>query len=1012
MTFLTDLALRRSGLTLVLAVALVGGGVLAALSLNQELTPDLDFPILTVITAQPGADVVDVDAQITGPVAAAIASVGSVRSTQATSRDGLSLVIAQFDFGDDMREAEREVSRAVAGLRLPQGVGQPTVSRFDFNQTLPVVQISLSGAASLAEIDRFARDDLAPKLRAISGVASADVSGGATRQVDVVLDATRVREAGLTTQQIIGALQASNVSLPAGSVPSAGGVVPARVSGQLASVSAFEDLVVGVRAPTAAQPVPAPIRLRDVATVAVTEGNSGSISRTNGRPSVTIALSKTQGANTVTVVDRVRDAVAEAHRRAGDRITVETVLDLSTEIRESISGLTREGSIGGIAAMVVVGLFLGLASSLVIGTSIPLSVLAALLLLWQQGFTLNILTLGALTIAIGRVVDDSIVVLENVFRHIREGDDLDHAVRGGTREVSTAILGSTLTTVAVFAPLALTGGIVGVLFRPFALTVTYALLASYIVALTVIPVIARFLIRHHLAQGGAAESRGRLQRAYLPALSWSLGHRAATLGIAALLFLGSVALIPGIPTSFISSGSTKQFQVTVSPRDPAPSVGALVAAAETAERAISEVPKVRLYQTTIDLGGSSSFFALASAFQGQGGRAATILVKLERDADLEATARIVRERLDAIGSLAARVQGASSSDLSSQLQLSVRGDDVDVVRTAGRQVAAAVAGIPGIESVTSSALQSQPGLSIRVDPQRALAVGLTPVQVALQLRELTTPQVVGRVRFGDESLNVVARYETSGIRDVSTVPVGRPPTPLGQIATIERTDAPTTLTRLDQSPAASISGRIVGRATGEVNDDVRRRVGELSLPAGVEVVYGGSLQQFQESFNGLLIGIGVAALVVYGVMVLLMGSLAAPFAIMFSLPLALVGAIGALVLTGRALGLPALFGMLMLVGIVVSNGIVLIDFVQQLRRRGLSPGEALLEGGRLRLRPVLMTAAATIVALVPMSLGLTEGAIIAAELATVVIGGLLTSTLLTLVVVPVVYAFLSRVRQA
>lgn len=1008
MTFLTDLALRRSALTIVLALALVGGGIVAAVSLNQELTPDLGFPILTVITTQPGADAVDLAEQVTTPVEAAVASVPSVRSIQSTSGDGLSLVVAQFDFGQDMRAAEQEVGRAVAALRLPQGVGQPAVSRLDLNQTLPVVQLSLSGSAPLAEIDRVAREDLGPKLAAIDGVASVDVTGGAIRRVDVVLDAERVRQAGLTTQQIIGALQASNVSIPVGAVPAPSGALPARVSGQLASIEALSDLVVGVRVATPAQPVAAPIRLRDVATTGITSGSSGSISRTNGRPSIAIALSKTQSANSVTVVDRVRAVIADSRARLGDRIEVQTVLDQSTVIRESIGGLTREGSIGALAAMVVVGLFLGVSSALVIGTSIPLSVLAALLLLWQQGLTLNILTLGGLTIAIGRVVDDSIVVLENVFRHVREGDDLEHAVRTGTREVSTAILGSTLTTVAVFAPLALTGGIVGVLFRPFALTVTYALLASYIVALTVIPVVARFFVARHLARGAGAESRTRLQRLYLPVLGWSLRYRALTLGIAALLFLGSVALIPTIPTAFISSGSTKQFQVSVAPLVPAPTPDQLVATAEAAERAIASVPKVRLFQTTINLGGTSSFLALASALSGRDARVAAIIVVLEPDADLEATARLVQERLDAVDTLVARVQGASSSDFSSQLQLSVRGEDLETVRRAGRQVAEAVAGIAGIEGVTSGALQSQPGLSIRVDPQRALGVGLTPVQVALQLRELTTPQTATRVRLGDERLDVVVRYDAAAVRDVSAVLVGRPPTPLGQIATIERTDAATSLTRLDQKAGATISGRIVGRATGEVNDEVRARVGALSLPPGVEVVYGGSLQQFQESFNGLFVGIGIAIVVVYVVMVLVMGSLGAPFAIMFSLPLALVGAVGALAVTHRALGLPALFGLLMLVGIVVSNGIVLIDFVQQLRRRGMSPREALLEGGRLRLRPVLMTAAATIVALVPMSLGLTEGAIIAAELATVVIGGLLTSTLMTLVVVPVVYTFLTR----
>ncbi len=1022
MTILTDLALRRPAVTLLLAVALLLGGGAAALQLNQELTPDLSFPFITVVTLQPGADAVDVAEGVTKPVESALASVAGLRSVQSTSTDGLSIVATQFDFGHDMRAAEQDIARLVANVRLPQGATAPQVSRIDLNQALPIVQLSLSGPAGLEEADRVARQELLPKLKAIDGVQSAEVTGGLARRIDVVLDPSRMRQAGIGVQQVTGALLASNVSIPAGSLPGPDGLISVRVIGQLTAVEQIGDLVVGARGAAPATPAPggpgvpgAPspaagtaqlVRLRDVASARVVSVPSGGISRTNGEPGIAIAVFKSQGANTVSVADGVREVIEASRGSLGDRLRISTILDGSVPVRESITGLSREGSIGAVAAVLVVWAFLmSVRSALVVGVSIPLSVLAALLLLWGQGFTLNILTLGGLTIAVGRVVDDSIVVLENIFRHVREGDDLEHSVRAGTREVSTAILGSTLTTIAVFLPLTFTGGVVGVLFRPFALTVTYALLASLVVAAAVVPVIARAFVARQLGRGGSAEGRGPLQRAYGRALSWSLRHRLAALGGAALLFAASLALVPLIPTSFIPESSQKQFFVAVAPATGAPTPERALELAQAAERIIAELPSVRLHTTTI-AGGGSNLFSVGSALQGQGTGGATIIVVLEPSADLAAVTQLARERLRDVPGATTRVQSMGGGGFSSQLQLSLRGEDADKVREAGERALAEIQRIPGVQRATSPALGTRSSLAVTVDAQRARAVGLTPAQVALQLRELTMSQTVTQVRIGGERLDLVVRSDPAALGDLAAIPVGRPATPLSQVATIQRAETATVVTRLDQLPAVTISGTITGRSTGEVNADVRTRIAALSLPAGVEVVYGGTLQQFQESFSGLFIGIALAIVIVYAVMVIVMGSLLGPFAIMFSLPLALVGALAALALTGRSLGLPALFGVLMLVGIVVSNGIVLIDFVQQLRERGASPREALLTGGRLRLRPVLMTAAATIVALLPMSFGLTEGAIIAAELATVVIGGLLTSTLLTLVVVPVVYSLL------
>jgi HAE1 family hydrophobic/amphiphilic exporter-1 len=767
------------------------------------------------------------------------------------------------------------------------------------------------------------------------------------------------------------------------------------------------------------------VLLKDVAAVTIKQSAAGSISRTNGQPSIGISIIKTQQGNTVTVAQSAKRIAQEAQARLGDNVRVTTTLDLSTTITESIDGLTREGITGALVATLAIWVFLlSFRNAIVAAVSIPLSVVVAIIALYFQGFTLNILTLGALTIAVGRVVDDSIVVLENIHRHIQEGDDLTKAVLSGTREVSVAILGATLTTVAVFLPLGFTGGIVGVFFKPFALTVTFALLASLMVALTIVPVLTRmFGGRRRLGTRRgmqAAEKDTVIQKAYTPILRWALNHRAFTLVIAAVAFFSSFALAPLIPTAFLSTPGEKFFQVSVMAIGNT-SPEATLEKAIAAEKVIAALPHVVTYDTTITLGGgaTSGIAALSRAFQGQAAQGASITVTLEKEADLPAIEQQAREALGALPDAVARVISSGAQSTNSQLQVSVVGDDQASVQAAITQVLEELRGVEGVTDISSAASVALPELAVNVDTQKAMAVGQTPAQVALLIRDLTAGQTVTQVTLPDEGrINVVMRADPAYLRSVDALkglPVGVSAdgarVTLAEIADIQQTLAPAQVTRLNQKVSATVNGVLTAANTGEVNQEVQRRLNALSLPAGTRVEYGGVLQQFQDSFNSLYVSILAAMVIVYLTMVIVMGSLLSPFIIMFSLPLAFVGALAALAVTGRALSISSLFGILMLIGIVVTNGIVLIDFVNQLRRRGYGVRDALMEGGRLRVRPVLMTAVCTVIALIPMSLGFTEGALLATELATVVIGGLVSSTLLTLIVVPVVYSLFEGLRS-
>ncbi len=1008
-----ELSLKRASVTLLIALALVGGGLYAMLNINQELTPDLEFPIVTVITQAPGAAAEDVADQVTVPLEASIGNVSGLRSLNTVSADNVSIMVAQFDFGHDMMQAEQEINSGISGATISDTARTPTVSRLNLNQTLPVVQFSLSGDLEIPELERIARQQIEPEIRTLDGVQNVDVLGGLARQIVIRFDPAEMRGRGVSPDQISGVLQAHNVSAPAGNIGQAGDSQAVRVVGTFESIEEIESLVVGVdeSAP------PQAVRIGDVATVETENFPAGSISRTNGLPSVGIAVTKTQDGNTVSVANDVTETLDSLN--LPDEVDTDVILDQSIFIEEAIFGLSRDALIGAIGAILAVWvLLLSFRSAIIAGVSIPLSVLFAIMVLYFQGMTLNILTLGGLAIAIGRVVDDSIVVLENVYRHVQESDELDGAIVRGAREIAVPVIGSTLTAIGVFAPLIFATGIAGVLFRPFALTVTIALLASTVVALTIVPVIARFWVgRSQLGAQRGEQHETFLQRVYTPILRWSLTHRLITIGLAAVLFIGTLGLLTVVPTTLLPEEEEPEFGIGVSLPPGIGTTEEVIGIGIEAEQVIGDLPGIETYNMSVTLGGGDDVFSLGRALTGGGTRGIDFFIQLEEDADVVEVRELAVDRLEALDDdLQVSVQGGGDQS-QDQLQLSVVGDDQDEVRSVAIQLYEAVQGVDGLTDVTSAAAAERDEIVVEVNPDAALAAGANAGEISQQIRRLIAGEEVTNVQLegerGELTVLLTANAEAiSSVEDLGDILVGpaEEPVPLGEIAELREVSGPAQVTRENQRVAGVIQGQISGRAVGDVQADIDEVVDAMELPDGVSVEYGGALQQFQEGFEQLILGIVAAIVIVYVVMVMVMGSLIYPFIIMFTLPLTSIGALLALFVTGRPLSLAALFGMLMLVGIVVANGIVLIDFINQLRERKLSVFDALMEGGRLRVRPVLMTAISTILALLPMSLGLTEGAEIATDLAIVVIGGLLSSTLLTLVVVPVIYSLIESLR--
>jgi HAE1 family hydrophobic/amphiphilic exporter-1 len=985
----------------------------------------VDFPYITVSTVYPGASSDDVTNQVSIPIETAMAQIPRLKTMRSTSLESFSLVFAEFEFGTNMKDVEQQLNGKLRNLALPNGPNgtpvQPTLSNFSFNSQ-PIVWVTVEGkqGQNAEEIGKWAREVAKPAFVKLPDVGSIEVTGDPVNLLTIRIRPQDLQAKGLSLTDVSNALRANNLSFPAGTTDVGGQTVPVRTAFTFSNPQQVGEIIVAsssggfggaTTGAQGAQQPQAPTRLKDVADVQVVTNNASGISRANGKPGVLIQVFKTQTGNTVTVSDGVIEKIKELNNQ-NPQVNLGIIYDQALQVRKSVEGLLKEGGLGALFAVVVIFFFLrNVRSTLVTAISIPTSIVVAFILLWWQNITLNIMTLGGLAIAVGRVVDDAIVVLENIFRHVQKGEPVPLAVRRGTREVAGAITSSTITTVAVFLPLGFVGGITGQFFLPFALTVTFALLASLFVALTIVPVFASFFITPKSV--GQEHGDTWLQKLYTPSLKWSLKHRWLTVFFALALFVASIASVGifKVPFAFLPESGDKLINVTINTA-PGTDQATVVSVTDKVEQVLDQYRQrgtVTLYQTTIS--GDSAFSRQQRAFGGNTGNA-TILVRLDSSAKTNEVSAELRREMEALkpegGSISVAPLGGFSSNT---LSMVVQGADPNAVREASNQVVEALTPISQLVNVKSDVTAVTPQIVVTPDPTRSAAANTAVI--GAQLRNLLQGQSAGTIKFATgQQLDAIlllppptATNLDEYINTLKQLPV-LGPVRLGDVANVSRIDGTNQTTRIDQFLAATVRADITVEDTGGVTRTAQDKVKALALPAGVTVSLSGTGQQQQEAFLGLGIAMLAAIALVYIVMVITFGSLIEPFAILFSLPLALIGALGALVITQRALGLPAMIGMLMLIGIVVTNAIVLIDLFGQLRKEGMSRYDALVQAGRTRLRPILMTAIATILALTPLALGFSEGSIIAAELGTVVIGGLLSSTFLTLVVVPVVLSLL------
>ncbi|ASK61210.1 Swarming motility protein SwrC [Virgibacillus phasianinus] len=1022
----------------ILTIIVVIAGLYSGLNMKQETMPDITLPNVSVMTTYPGAAPDEIAEEVTEPIEQRIQNLKGVELVSSTSLANASSVQIQFNFDADMDEATNEVESALSDLDLPEGAEDPQVSRLSLN-AFPVIALSISDENhSLEQLTTTVEEDVVPKLEGLEGVSDAQITGQQVQKVTIDFDKEKLAEYGLSEDTIKQLIQGSDISFPLGLTNFDGKVKNLVIDGNIATVKDLRNLEIPItpkqtdqsgqesQMKQTGQSVPQTqgsmklptVQLNDLADIEVV-GETESISRTNGEDSIGIQIVKAADANTVEVVNAVKDAIDGFEEDLG--LTVTTTFDQGEPIEEAVSTMLGKALFGAIFAVVIILLFLrSIKTTLISIVSIPLSLLMAVFLLHQMDITLNIMTLGALTVAIGRVIDDSIVVIENIYRRMAlPGEELrgKELIREATRQMFIPIFSSTIVTIAVFLPLGLVSGQVGEMFLPFALAVVFALSASLIVAVTIVPMLAHSLFKKKLSEVAAIESKkqdtkpGRLVTFYKKVLDAALNHKIITLGGATVVLVASLFLVPVIGVSFLPSDEQKMLMVTYSP-EPGQTREEAEEIALDAEEFFSDRAGVTTYQYS--LGGGSPM-----GMMGMGG-GNSALFYVEYADDFENFSGEGTKVVDSLNKTTDEGEWGSIDFASmggSGLQLFVYGDNMDDIQSAVNQILPLMKENEDLEKVESSISEAYDQYTLVANQEKLSQYGLTAGQIGMNLSNGGEAEVLTTVKHDGEDVNVYIEVEDEQYDSIEDLTNSEVKTPLGttvkieDVMDVEEGKSPDTIERREGKMYASLSADVTSDDVAAISTELEEKVSDQDLPNGVNVEFGGVTEQINESFTQLGLAMLAAVAIVYFVLVVTFGGALAPLAILFSLPFTVIGGLVALWIANEPLSVSAMIGALMLIGIVVTNAIVLIDRVIHKEKEGFSTREALLEAGSTRLRPILMTALATIGALIPLAIGLEGGGLISKGLGVTVIGGLTSSTLLTLVIVPIVYEAFARFRK-
>ena len=1051
---LAKLSLANRSVVALITIIIAIFGLISVGALKQELIPSFETPQAAIVTTYPGASPEVIDKQVSEPIENAVRALDGLVTSSSTSQSNVSIVRVEFDYGTSTAKVKESLNSALATLSLPADAKAKVLSgSFD---SVPVIALGVSANSGNNEaIGKILAETATPLLSSVPGVRDVTISGVVEKRINLKLKQSVLTANGLSAQSITSALQANGFVIPAGTIDDNKGSISVEVGTPVNSLAAFKALPLigskttvtnspsipsstgmpsgfsgqipsGFKIPTTSTPSVSTsitaLTIADVATVTYENAPVTSIARVNGKAALAISITKTQDANTVAISKGVTAKMDELKKKLGD-VTITTIFDQAPYVSKSLENLSTEGLLGlGFAIIIILLFLMSVRSTLVTAISIPTSVLITFIGLGWFGYSLNLFTLSALTIAIGRVVDDSIVVIENINRHLSYGEPKRKAILRAVREVSGAITAATITTIAVFLPIALVGGIVGELFRPFAFTFAIALAASLFVSLTIVPVLAYWFLKspaeishkdeaaasaHSIAVRDAEEAKERksiLQRSYIPILQWTQKRPVVTLVSAFAILMMTFALVPQLKTDFIGSSGSNSFVInqelpagqTLDQQDKA---------AAKVEAILLSHEEIEVVQTTIGSSGDGRVAFGAAA----GGT--SIQVTTKENVDQAALKKSLEKAFAAdstLGTVKFSSGGGGGFGSSSTIDIKVKAPDDTKLNLAIAAVQKAMKGTKDVSEITNSLAEKQRTLRVTVDRKAAAKKGLTEITVSGLVAAAMKPSSIGKVNIDsvETSIYVVKTDIPDTVAKVRNIqiPTASGLTKLSSIAKIEEVKVPVSINSEKGDRTAKVSLTPSGKNLGAISADVTKRLNKVELPLGATASIGGVTASQADSFSQLGLALLAAIAIVFIVMVATFASIIQPLILLISIPFAATGALVMLLVTDTALGVPALIGMLLLVGIVVTNAIVLIDLINQYRKDGRPTQEAIMDGARQRLRPILMTALATIFALTPMALGVTGGGgFISQPLAIVVIGGLFSSTVLTLVIVPVLY---------
>ena len=985
---------------LILIVIVIG--IVSFSKLQIDLLPQMELPYVMVQTSYQGAGPEEIENIISRPLEQTLSTVENIEGIMSISSEGNSLVLMEFAFNTDMDEIMLQIRERVDVIKgfLPEGTSSPLALKLDPN-ALPIVQLAVSSKVDLYTTQKIAEDVIAPRFERIEGTASASVTGGLEQEVEVMLKEEIIKGYNLSSSYVSQILMAENLNMPGGTVKKGNNELTVRTMGEFKTVEEIKNLTIPLtRGGT--------VRLQDIADVNLKSKDQSSITKLNGKEVVQISIMKQSDANTVNVASSIDKEIEKLKTEYPDLEFV-TVFNQADYINLAIDNLIRTATIGGILAIIILLIFLrSFKTTLVIAISIPFSIITTFVILFFFGITLNMMTIGAFALAVGMLVDNSIVVLENIYRNRSLGMDRITASVDGTNEVSMAVTASSLTTIAVFIPIVFTGGLASILFKDFALTITIALLSSLVIALTLVPMLSSKLISVKNLESEEAQEKkhGPLVVFYKKILSFSLRHRLITILISIALFVVSVLMVTSVGAEFFPA--TDEGMINISATLPSGSeIEEIDALLKEIQDTIIEIPEIEIAFTSA---GGGDMYGMGGSSTG------TITVLLKNLDERERSAKQISDELRAMTKdiPGAEISVAESSTMmmgmsAGAISISIKGDDIDTLKTIGDDFKKIIAKVEGTREVTTSYEDGIPQVQIIADRGIASQYGLTTAQIGNSVLNTLSGSNVTKFKVNGDEIDIVLKGDNvygESISYLEMLPVETPmgsSIPLSEVAEIRVEKGPISIQRENQVRVMTVSGSVVGRDVQSASLEIEELLKEYEMPFGYSYIFGGEIEQIQETFTDLFLVMLMAIALVYMIIAAQFESLIQPLSIMFSVPLALSGGFIGLFIAGLPLNVIGIIGLIILVGIVVNNAIVLVDYINNRRRRGEDRNAAIMKAGPIRIRPIMMTALTTILGLVPMSFGIGEGAELTQSMGVVVIGGLTLSTVLTLVIVPVMY---------